>query len=294
MPVGVDSLPNAGAGNPYSPPPNTPAPTPGQGWQGPGGVNQGVSSGGPALRSQGWYANHQGPNGERTSPYTGPAPEDKSGAGGAGGDTQHSQGWINNRMDPQWLASHPGAQALVKQLQDLWQSQGGMIPRPGDTNSGNEIRPGMTIQDWRNKMQGGGSMANPGDLMGPLSGPMLPPPPPGGLIPRPGSTDQGAAPMDYGSIARGWGGPGGVNQGVGSVPNMNATPAQMVNPAMPNPNQLAPPPPPMGLPIMPNAQFPMLGNMGLPASNPMAQQMNALLNQQLMMQNAAGSGNRRA
>jgi hypothetical protein len=177
---------------------------------------------------------------------------------------QRSQGWINNRMDPNWLAQHPNAMGgrqippdLLRQLQDyLRQAQANQSgpqrimmgqPGPGKPSSSPFDNPNM--------------MATPPNANTGTMGFAPPPPPPPSFGMAPGSTSN-------------------FNPVTGqytNIPNPNIPMPTGVPPALQNqmnvplsappiPGPLAPPPPPMGL----------------PAQNPMAAQMNALLAQQLM------------
>ena len=292
----------------------------GAGWGGPGGVNQGTGSvpqGGGLIPRPGGTAGGVGGIGPLLQLLMGGGNQAGSNpvmsllqmlwqGGQAGGPIGgqgftgfiggHSPGWWANRPGAMvgdhsqgWWTNHPGATPPPSNAMPNPLPQGGLVPRPGGTNdtapggliprpggttpsgspdTGNEIRQGMDVNDWRNQMQGGGGTAGAGTAGGGgETGPggnikvNAPPVNPwGNLIPRPGGT--------LGGGPTGWGGPGGVGQGVSGVPGNVASLMAPLLAQQFMPTQL------------PTAGGGMVN--GLPTVNPMAQQMNALLAQQLM------------
>ena len=194
----------------------------------------------------------------------------------------HSQGWLNNRMDPTWIAQHPQVQQMMAQFQKWMQGQApppppGMVTRPGYPGPLIDAKAPTQVQKPR-----AGVTENPVES-GPVDNSAVARSPFGGPVNAPANLQPG--PM-----------PNPTNPMVPTAIPMDLQ-AQMNNMT----RSLAPPPPLMGLP----AQNPMAAQMnallgqqipggvqtpvmagsqlaGVPAANPMSAQMNALLAQQLM------------
>lgn len=198
------------APSPYAPPPNVPAPIPPQ--QGPQMIPRPGETLAP-VHSPGWYQNR------------GMAP------GSAGNPWDRSAGWYQNRGGLPEGFSPPERGAIPPQLMQMiqqWmsQNQAGSFPNPPRSN--------LLIEPSANQPKTRPPVTSPFDVMG-ITGPM--PPAQGGEAPPPNFGTPPVPPTPRG--------PGRRNTPPSASPFDYQGPP-IPQPAMPNPAQLAPPPPPLG------------------------------------------------